>query len=400
MLPAGVRVGVVSRCSWTLYNFRRGLLHHIVAAGAEAVAFGACDDGFDRPLRDEGIDIRDVPVSRSGVDPVRDVRLLASLVREFRRLRPDIVHSFTIKPAIYATLAAAIARVPVRIVTITGLGHAFTSAARPLRAIVSFLYRTALARADIVFFQNRDDRELFVARGLVDQRATRLIAGSGIDLEHYRPAPLPSHSGTAIRFVMVARLLKEKGVAEYISAARRLKEKYPAAQFRLVGGSDSRNPSSLDAPELEALRQSSSVEWIDEVPDVRPLISDADVVVLPSYREGLPRSLLEGGAMGRALIATDVPGCREVVRENWNGYLVPPADVDALAQAMERLLQSPAKVELFGANALQLVQERFDERTVIRETLEAYAALIRRKAARTGGESELPTVDRSTQSRG
>lgn len=387
VLPRGARVGVVSRCSWTLFNFRRGLIHGITAEGGLPVAFGSCEDGFDRQLRDEGIDVRHVPVSTAGIDPAQDVRLLFSLVRRFRDLRPDVVHSFTVKPSIYATLAAAMCGVPVRVVTITGLGHAFTSAATFLRAVVSFLYKVALSRADIVFFQNKDDRDLFVAGGLVEERATRLIGGSGINLERYRQVPLPSQMGRSIRFLMVSRLLKEKGVHEYISAAEKLKEKYPDAQFCLVGGADSRNPSSFGAAEFDALRRSNSVEWLDEVEDVRPNISEADVIVLPSYREGLPRSLLEGGAMGRALIATDVPGCREVVRNDWNGYLVPPANADALARAMERLILQPEKIPLFGARARHLVEEKFDERTVIDQTLEVYAELIRRKTHTGSGAS-------------
>jgi glycosyltransferase involved in cell wall biosynthesis len=388
-MSRGVRVAVVSRCSWTLFNFRRKLIHGIAAHKGVPTALGSCEDGFDHRLRNEGIDVHHIPVSRTGVAPAQDIRLFLSLVKRFRVLRPDVVHSFTIKPSIYATFAAAVCNVPVRVVTITGLGHAFTSAGSFVRALVSFLYRVALARADTVFFQNRDDRDLFVARGLVDERATRVIAGSGVDVERFRATPLPQAEG-GLRFLMISRLLKDKGVSEYVSAAEKLKSRYPAAHFQLVGGADARNPSCISAAELAALRISKSVEWLDEVEDVRPNISGAHVVVLPSYREGLPRSLLEGGAMGRALIATDVPGCREVVSDNWNGYLVPPSDADALAQAMERLILDTERIELFGARARQLVQSTFDERKVVDQTIQTYVELLRRKV-QTGFKPDRTT---------
>jgi glycosyltransferase involved in cell wall biosynthesis len=190
---------------------------------------------------------------------------------------------------------------------------------------------------------------------------------------------------------MISRLLKDKGVCEYISAATKVKSKHPATRFQLVGGVDARNPSCISAPELAALRTSRSVEWLDEVEDVRPNISDAHVVVLPSYREGLPRSLLEGGAMGRALIATDVPGCREVVSDNWNGYLVPPKDADALAQAMERMILDPERIDLFGTRARELVQRAYDERRVVEQTIQTYVELLRRKV-QTGFKLGRPTA--------
>lgn len=378
-LPSGARVSVVSRCSWTLYNFRRALLHRIVAAGGQVVALGGCGDGFDRRLREEGIDVRHVPVSRAGINPAADLHLLFVLIHMFRKMQPQIVHAFTVKPSVYATIAAAVAGVPVRVVTITGLGHAFTTAPRLVRFVVAFLYRTALSRADVVFFQNREDRDLFVARGLVDVHVTRLTAGSGVDLARFAPQPLPSQGGKRPGFLMISRLLKEKGVREYLAAAERLKAKYPDVEFRLLGGTDSRNPSSLTGAEVDALRRSTSVEWIDEVDDVRPFIRDADVVLLPSYREGLPRSLLEAAAMGRALVATNVPGCRDVVQDQYNGLLVPVANVDSLAQAMERLIERPEDVAVFGGRARKRAEEQFDERVVIEQTLAAYAEVLNRK---------------------
>jgi glycosyltransferase involved in cell wall biosynthesis len=365
-------VAVVSRCAWTLYNFRRSLMRRVAERGGRAVAMGSGGDGFDTRLLAEGFEFQVAPVSLRGVDPVADVRLLLHLVRAFRRLRPDVVHCFTIKPAIYGILAAAIARVPVRIVTITGLGHAFTTGHGFVRFLVERLYRVALARAHVVFFQNEDDRELFLARGLVEADRTRLVAGSGIDLERFRPSPLPIVSGALPTFLMIARLLREKGVNEYLQAAAEVKRRHPQVRFLLAGGADPRNPSSLGEADIAALKRSGSVEWVGEVDDVRPVIAQADVVVLPSYREGMPRALLEAAAMGRALIGTDVPGCRGIVRDGLTGQLIPARDAGALARAMERFIQNSGEIGTMGANARRVAVEQFDEKVVLDTSLMAY----------------------------
>jgi glycosyltransferase involved in cell wall biosynthesis len=365
-------VAVVSRCAWTVYNFRRSLMRYVADHGGRAVAIGAGGDGFDTRLIEEGFEFQVAPVSLRGIDPVADVRLLLHFIGTFRRLRPDVVHCFTIKPAIYGTLAAAIARVPVRVVTITGLGHAFTTGHGFVRFLVERLYRVALARASVVFFQNEDDRDLFLSRGLVRADRTQLVPGSGVDLERFRPSALPMLSGEPPTFLMIARLIREKGVHEYLDAAADVKRRHPRVRFLLVGGVDPRNPSSLGETEVAALRRSASVEWIGEVDDVRPFIEKADVVVLPSYREGMPRALLEAAAMGRALIGTDVPGCRGIVRDGVTGHLVPARDAAALARAMERLILNPAETCAMATNARGLAVEHFDERTVLDASLAAY----------------------------
>jgi glycosyltransferase involved in cell wall biosynthesis len=247
--------------------------------------------------------------------------------------------------------------------------------------VTEWLYRTALARASRVFFQNGEDRELFTSRRLVDRERTRLIAGSGVDLARFPVSSLPHRSGSTVNFLMIARLLREKGVKEFIEAATRLKMRNPLARCRLVGGIDARNPSSLSPDEVESLRKSPALEWVGEVLDVKPHVSWADVVVLPSYREGLPRSLLEGGAMGRALIASDVPGCRDVVRDGENGYLVPPANAEALAKAMMRLAAEPSTIDRFGQCARETIEGRFDEQVVISETIETYLQLLSEASA-------------------
>lgn len=356
--------------------FRRSLALAAAKSGAEVVAVGAGGDGFEPRLRAAGVNFHAAPISFRAVAPLSDLRLLAHLTRLFRRTKTDVCHAFTVKPAIFATLAAAMSGVPVRIVTVTGLGYSFTSAHRPLRWVVQAMYRMALRFAHRVYFQNASDRDLFVARRVVAESKSELIAGSGVDLERFQSVPLPSLEVRAPVFLLIARLLKDKGVVEFQAAASRVRAKYPAVRCILLGGEDRRNPSALDNDQTAALRASPDVELLGEVDDVRPIIAQADVVVLPSYREGLPRSLLEGGAMGRALIATDVPGCRDVVTHDVTGLIVRVADAASLADAMERLVNDPQLIRRLGAQARVDIAARFDENKVISNTLETYRRLM------------------------
>lgn len=333
---------------------------------------GAGGDGFEERLERSGVRFEHIPVAMRSIDLLADIRLVMCLVRKFRRTKPDVVHSFTVKPAIFATLAAWLAGVPRRVVTITGLGHAFTTAGWLVRSAVKILYRVALSRAHIVFFQNRDDRDFFVGQGVVRASIARMIPGSGVDVDNFAPCPLPSEADAAPRFLMIARLLREKGVREYIRAAHLVKVNHPRATFTLLGGADLRNPSALPKEEVAALQTSGEVEWVDEVADVRPFIAAADVVVLPSYREGLPRTLLEGAAMGRALVATDAPGCREMVIPGETGYLVQVGDASSLAQAMARLCESPREIGAMGRRARRLVETCYDQRLVNQACLLSY----------------------------
>lgn len=363
---------MISRCARTLYIFRRSLIADATKCGAEVVALGGGGDGFEERLAADGIRFEPIPIAMRSIDLLADVRLVMCLVSKFRQSRPDVVHSFTVKPVIFATLAAWLAGVPRRVVTITGLGHAFTTAGSLVRSAVKMLYRIALSRAHVVFFQNRDDRDFFVAEGVVRASIARLIPGSGVDVERFAPCPLPCEGGAAPRFLMIARLLREKGVREYIQAAHLVKREHPRASFALLGGTDPRNPSALSQEEIVALQRSGEVEWLDEVTDVRPFIAAADVVVLPSYREGLPRTLLEGAAMGRALVATDAPGCREVVIAGETGRLVRVGDPSSLAQAMARLCESPREIAVLGRRARHLAETCYDQRLVNQACLHSY----------------------------
>lgn len=373
MPAAPPSVIILSRCSWTLYNFRLPLALAAREKGARTLVAGCDSGGWGQRVREAGVEFRNVPVSQSGVAPFSDLLLLYSLVRLFRNERPTVVHSFTIKPAIYGSVAAWIARVPVRVVTITGLGHVFVSGNRHLRLLVEYLYRFALARAHAVVFQNEDDRALFLQRGLVRAEKTRLAAGSGVDLTRFAASPLPSANGRKPTVVMVARLLKEKGIVEYVEAARRVRAANPEIRLLLAGGVDVRNPSHITEAQFNALNADNVVEWLGEVDDVVPIIREADIVVLPSYREGTPRSLLEAAAMARPLVTTDAPGCRDVVKDGVNGRQVPVGNARALGDVILEMVDDADALVRMGKASRAIVEEKYDEDRVIKETLLLYS---------------------------
>jgi len=362
-----------------MHNFRLPLIRELQAQGFDVTAIGSGGDGYDTRLLEAGVDFRPVPISRRGLAPLMDLLLLVRLVLFFRRERPQVFHAFTIKPAIYGTLAAALAGVPVRVVTITGLGHAFTTASGALRRVVEILYRAALRRATRVYFQNSDDRAEFLARGLVSEEKTRLIAGSGVDTRKFAVEPLPSITGAPLTFLMVARLIREKGVLEYLAAAKSVRASNPQIGFTLLGGLDTRNPSGLTKEEVETLTAKGDVRWFDEVSDVRPHLAACDVLILPSYREGMPRAVLEAAAMGRAAIVTDVPGCRDAVESGVTGLIVPAMDSQALAAGMLELAATPSRAAEMGAAARRRVEAKFDEHGVIKQTIAAYTEMISRE---------------------
>lgn len=371
----GSRVALVSRCAWTLYNFRSGLIRSLKEKGAKVIGGGAGGDGFEEKIRRLGVPFFDLPVDKRGINPVADVNLLYALYRWYRKERPDIVHHFTIKPVIYGSIAARFAGVPKIINTITGLGYVFTEDERRwLRSIVHFLYRFALRGTRFTFFQNREDHHYFLANNLTQGHATFVLPGSGVDCDHFRPA-LSNHgtSDGGVTFLMLTRLLKDKGVYEFVEAARKVKKTHPDSEFLLLGRRDERNPSVVAEKDLEVWERKGIVKWLGEVEDVRPIIADADVVVLPSYREGLPRSLLEAAAMEKPVITTDAVGCRDAVAHGRTGLVVPVKDSAALAAAMKEMIENPEMRSRMGREGRRRVKERFDERIVLKKILEVYA---------------------------
>jgi glycosyltransferase involved in cell wall biosynthesis len=278
---------------------------------------------------------------------------------------------------IFASIAAWAAHVPVSVAMITGLGHSFTTSGGCVRKLTSMLYRIALKRVKIVYFQNPDDLDEFLRRRIVSSEQCRLIAGSGVDTRRYAPV----ENGTSehdVVFIMVARMLREKGVLEFLIAAAHVRSRFGAVRFILVGGTDPHNPTSLDNDEVRRLSENAGVKWLGHVEDVRPYYAQASIVVLPSYREGTPMSLLEAAAMAKPMIATRVPGCVEVVHEGLTGWLVPPGDSRALSEAMLKAIAERGRWRTYGDNARSLATSRFDSRLICRQIMDDYMRMIPR----------------------
>lgn len=368
------KILLVSRCAWTLYNFRRGQMAALKADGVTVLGAGAGGDGFEPSIEALGIPFVPLPVDKRALNPLADLKLVWRLYRWYRQERPDIVHHFTIKPVIYGSIAARLAGVPRVVNTVTGLGFVFSEGAKPwLRRLVEAQYRVALSKVHFTFFQNNEDRDLFLKQGLVAPEKTGLLPGSGVDTQHFLP-PSTDAEPQSVTFLMVARLLRDKGVYEFVEAARRVRAQAPNARFQLLGGRDERNPRVVPKEDLDLWQQEGVIEWLGEAKDVRGAMGAADVVVLPSfYREGTPRSLLEAAAMGRPLITTDSIGCREAVEEGVTGLLVPVKSVEALASAMLRLYDDPACRQRMGEAGRAKMLREFDERLVIQKIKQVYA---------------------------
>lgn len=324
-----------------------------------------------------GVRTLTIPLSRAGTSPRAEWRAYRALLALYRREQPDLVHHVTIKPVIYGTRAARAAGVRAVVNALPGMGWVFTGKsvfARMRSRAVNMLYRRALVHPNMrVVFQNRDDQDGFVTATGLPRALTCLIRGSGVDLEAFPQQPEPD---APITFVLVGRMLADKGVREFVAAAERVRAEHPDWRFRLVGDIDPGNPSSLDRAVLHDWHARGVVEWLGHRDDVAALLANCHVVCLPSYREGLPKALLEAAATGRPAISTDVPGCRDVVRSGVTGVLVPPRDADAIADAMRRLGGNPALRARMGEAARQRAQALYSVQDVVLHTFRLYEELL------------------------
>lgn len=355
----------------SLVHFRGSLIRALVERGHRVIAMApAIGQEVGDRLRAIGAEPHDVPLENQSLNPLAMLRTVLALTRAFARLRPDAVIAYTIKPVTLGAAAAARAGVPRFVSLITGVGYAFSGGRAVKRRLselaATLLYRRALRRSSAIIFQNPDDRDFFRSRGMLPSRPEPVVVGgSGIDLTQFSPAPLPA----GCRFLMIGRLLGDKGVREYGQAARRLKARHPRARFALVGYFDN-SPDAISRGELTAI-QAGGVEFLGRMEDVRPAIADCSVYVLPSYREGTPRSVLEAMAMARAIVTTDAPGCRQTVEDGRNGFLAEPRDSASLEAAMERFLADPSLIAPMGAASRRLAEQRFDVNRVNEQLLGA-----------------------------
>jgi glycosyltransferase involved in cell wall biosynthesis len=400
--PRGFRgqgVALVTNYARTAKQFRGHLIRELVNRRQSVYVLAPDYDGRTRmQVAALGAEPVDVSLQRTGVNPLRDCADLFRLAGRLRALGADIVFSFGAKAVVHGTLAACLAGVPGRFAMIEGLGSYFIEDGengglkkKMVRLLVESLYWAVLRFNSRVFFLNGDDLSELTRKGLVKKEKTVLIPGIGVDLAEFKQS-LPRNGGEGLTFLLIARLLRDKGIAEYVDAARKVRERHPSASFLLVGSLDT-NPSAVSAEELEHWQDEGVVKWLGVLDDVRGVLENADVYVLPSYREGMPRTILEALAVGRPVITTDVPGCRETVARAkggegnasgsgqlpttgrvihcGNGFLVPARDADALAEAMEFFIVNPELVSRMGTESRRLAEERFDvekvDNTLLRE---------------------------------
>lgn len=369
-------VAFITSNAASLLIFRGPLIETLCANGVVVHALAPdFDERTSSRLKSIGARPQSFSLSRTGLNPLRDLADLLRLVRLLRRLRPDAVICYFIKPVIYGSFAAKLASVSRRIAMIEGLGFAFMDDAgrdrslnrRLIRLLATALYGFALRFYHKVFFLNPDDHGQFLRERLITSDRAALIDGIGLDLQYFARVALPT-AQTPVTFLLVARLLREKGIYEFVEAARIIRKTHADARFVIVGGTDA-NPACIPEEEVRAWQGEGLVEWPGRVDDVRPWIAAAHVFVLPSYREGLPRSTQEAMSMGRPVVTTDVPGCRHTVIDGVNGFLVPVADPLALARAMERFVAEPALVASMGAAGRRMAEERFDVHKINRQIL-------------------------------
>ena len=358
---------IVTSQAFSIINFRGSLIRDLVAAGVQVYALAPDYDAKLRQLvYDLGAKPMDISFARAGTNPFRDALDMLLLAALLRRLRIDVVLAYTIKPVIYGTLAAWLAGVPLRVAMIEGLGYVFTPSGvsqtktrKWLRRLVCFLYWFSLTLSHKVIFLNRDDISEFIEAALVDNSKVINLGGIGVNLVDW---PFTQPVLKPLTFLLAARLLREKGIVEYAEAARQVKLIDPSVRFILLGGFDT-NPGSLEKEEVESWVKEGLLEWPGHVA-VKSWLMQASVYVLPSYREGVPRSSQEAMAMGRAVITTDTPGCRETVNEGMNGFLVPVCDAPALANAMLRFVDNPSLIGVMGLESRRLAEIRFDDRVI------------------------------------
>lgn len=371
------KVLILVNAAWNIVNFRSHLVRGLVAAGYDVVAV-APGDAYAEAVRELGCRFVPLAMDSGGTNILRDAMLLMRCVRLMRSEQPDVILSYTVKPNIYGSFAARIAGVPI-VNSVEGLGATFIRTGW-LTRFVSLLYKAAMAHSSVVFFLNPDDRREFMSRALIRPEQARDIAGAGIDLEEFRPDEPPAGGAPAqpagCTFLLIARMLYDKGIGEFVEAAQAVRRSHPDARFQLLGFLDVENPAAISREQMNRWVEAGWVEYLGQTSDVRPFIRQADCVVLPSYREGLPRTLIEASAMCKPVVATDVPGCREVVDDGVTGLLCAPRDAGDLAAKLSAIAAlGPEARSAMGLKGREKVARNYDVRTVVATYLQTIRSL-------------------------
>lgn len=369
----GVRVMIALNSAWNLVNFRGGLIKALVSEGYDVVVTAPSDDYVEKIA---ALGCRYIPLAmdNKGTHPGRDLMVFGRFLGVLRSEKPDVLLCYTVKPNVYGSLAALLLGVPV-INNIAGLGAVFGKSDW-LTNLVRLLYRVSLSHSRKVFFQNNEDFRVFIADGLVKKRVADVLPGSGVDLGKFCPVPLPG--GQTIRFLLIARMLWNKGVGEFVAAARILKKRGVNADFYLLGFLDVKNPAAISRAQMDEWVAEGVVCYLGVSDNVSEVIAQADCVVLPSfYREGTPRALLEAAAMGRPLVTTDSVGCRDVVDDGVNGYLCRPRDAIDLADKMARIVDmEPYQREAMGLKGRAKVKGQYSEHIVVNKYIESIRSIV------------------------
>ncbi|MBR9999087.1 MAG: glycosyltransferase family 4 protein [Cyclobacteriaceae bacterium] len=356
-----MKIAIVLNTSWNIHNFRMGLIHTLLKQGHEIVAI-APEDEFSIKIKEAGCSFERITMDSRGANPIKDFGLTIELFRIYRRIRPDIILHFTVKPNIYGTFAARLLNIP-SINNVCGLGTVFLNKGL-ISVIAKIMYKMAFRYPNKVLFQNEDDLDLFIREKLIKLDKTDRVPGSGINLEKFTPRK--NEKNEKFIFLMIARLIYDKGIVEYINAIRKLKTKGIDAKFQILGAIDEEHKRGIPASLVHTWVGEELIDYHPKVSDVRDYIRDADCIVLPSYREGTPRSLLEAAGMAKPIVTTNVAGCNSVVIDNTNGFLCKLKDVDDLAEKMEKMVDlAEADRERMGNNGRKIVEQYFDENIVI-----------------------------------
>ena len=357
------KIILVANSTWNIYNFRLNIIRKLTSQGHQLVVIAPIDEYLE--YKENFPEVKHVPLKTMGRDstnPFRDLLLLAELYRKYKWLQPDLILHYTNKPNIYGGLAASFLKIP-SVAFVTGLGYSFIHKGF-LNFIVRKLYQISGKKHKKIIFENEDDLSLFVKDNIVKEENAISVKGCGVDTSYYIPFP-NGHVKDQITFTFIGRLLYDKGIIEFIDAAKKTKAKYPNSKFEIIGEFDKDNPSNIDREYLSNWVDIGIIDYRGFVKDIRPLLEKSDCVVLPSYREGMPRTILEGMSMGKAIITSDVPGCRETVVENQNGYIVPVKNSNALADAFEKLINlSYEERKKMGQAGRKMAEEIFDDKLI------------------------------------
>ncbi|MCP1289059.1 glycosyltransferase family 4 protein [Chromobacterium sp. S0633] len=367
-----MKICLVSNTSWSLFNFRHGLIQRLILDG-HSIFIIAPHDNYSEKLKMMGCTMIDVTLSAKGVNPISDGKLIYSLYRLYKNIAPDFIIHYTIKPNIYGSIASFFSQKPCIAIT-TGLGYTFVEK-NWIAYIAKYLYKIAFRWPKEVWFLNEDDKRVFLSHDLVKKEQAVLLHGEGVNMNFFAPQPKTA-TDKKIRFLLISRMLWDKGVGEFVQTAKALTKLYPHAQFQLLGPCDVQNPSAIPKSLISEWAQEGSIEYLGITDDVRPFISQADCIVLPSfYREGIPRTLMEAAAMGKPLITTDNVGCRDLVIEGKTGFLCKIKDVDSLVKCCVNMLElSDGERSAMGQAGRDFMAASFSEVHIINQ----YIALLKK----------------------